>query len=307
MRVLKSIWQSKIFRIGLSMILLYFAFRKVNITNLGKELILVSPWATVGLLGYLGLVMILGAWRWSLLALEKVGFSDVMAFAKATYVGSFYSLFFPTAVAGDLLKWTSLTKKYPQVHKLRLAGTALIDRLIGFTAFSLEALIALIIGKSSGYQFPNYIMWLFVGINCGLVVFYCLAYLVNFPVIFEKNKHLSKLSELAELLRSGNKKRLFSCLAISVIAEPAWMVWSYFIAKLFGIPLTLIQIFIFMPVIALILVLPISFAGFGAREQLFLYFFGQLGIPVEKILAMSTFSGVLGIISSLIGGLLLWL
>jgi len=307
MRGLKSIWQSKIFRIGLSAILLYFAFRKVNILSLGRELILVPWWATAGLLVYLGLVMALSAWRWSLLALDKVKLIDVMAFIKATYVGSFYSLFFPTAVAGDLLKWTSLLKRYPKVHKLRLAGTALIDRLVGFTAFSLEALVALIIGKSLGYQFPGFLWWLFVGINCGLVVFYCLAYMVNIPAILKKYKYLSRLSELAELLRAGNKGRLLMCLGISVIAEPAWMVWSYFIAKLFGIPLTLIQIFIFMPVIALILVLPISFAGFGAREQLFLYFFGQLGISAEKILAMSTFTGVLGIISSLIGGLFLWL
>ena len=80
-----------------------------------------------------------------------------------------------------------------------------------------------------------------------------------------------------------------------------------FYCQAFGLPLTLLQVFIFMPVIALILILPISVAGFGAREQLYLYFFGQLGLPVEKILLVSTFSGVLGVISSLIGGLLLWL
>jgi len=301
------IWHLKLFRVGLSAILLYFAFRKVDILSLGKELILVPWWATMGLVIYLGLIIILGGWRWCLLALDKVGITDVLAFTKAAYVGSFYSLFFPTPLAGDLLKWTSLLKKYPKIGKVRLVGTALIDRLVGFTAFSLEALIALIIGKSLGYQFPGFLWWLFLGINFGLVVFYCLTYTVNFPAIFKKFKYFSRLSELAELLRGGNKGRLLSCLGISIVAEPAWMVWSFFIAKLFGLPLTLLQVFIFMPVIALILILPISVAGFGAREQLYLYFFGQLGLPVERILLVSTFSGVLGIISSLIGGLLLWL
>lgn len=303
----KRIWQSKLFRIALSAGLLYFAFRKVDILNLVKELIRVPWWATVGLILYLGLVMVLGGWRWCLLALDKVKFKDVLIFTKASFVGSFYGLFFPTAVAGDLLKWTSLLRKYPKTHKVRLAGTALIDRLIGFTVFSLEAFIALIIGKKLGYQFPEYLWWLFLGINLGLIVFYSLTFIIDFPKILNKIKYLSKLSELAELLRGGNKKRLLSCLGISVIAEPAWMMSTFFIAKVFGLPLTLLNVFIFMPVILLVLVLPISIAGFGAREQLYLYFFGQLGFPAEKILLVSTFSGILGVINSLIGGLLLWL
>ena len=46
-------------------------------------------------------------------------------------------------------------------------------------------------------------------------------------------------------------------------------------------------------------------AGFGAREQLYLFFFSQTGAFAEKILLMSTFSGVMGILGSLIGGLML--
>jgi uncharacterized membrane protein YbhN (UPF0104 family) len=307
MELVKKIWQSKIFRITLTAALLYFAFQKVNILSLGREIVRVPWWATVGLLLYFGWVMFLGGWRWALLALNKVGLADILAFTKASYVGSFYSLFFPTSVAGDLLKWTSLLKKYPRAHKVRLAGTALIDRLIGFTVFSLEAFIALIIGKSLGYQFPSILLWLFLGINLGLVVFYSLTFLVDFPKILGKQKYLSRLAELAELLRSGNKKRLLTCLGISLVSEPAWMTSCFLIAKVFGLPLALLDVYIFMPVIALILVLPISIAGFGAREHLFLYFFGQLGLPVENILLMSTFYGILGVINSLIGGLFLWL
>ena len=58
-----------------------------------------------------------------------------------------------------------------------------------------------------------------------------------------------------------------------------------------------------MPVISLILVLPISVAGFGARENLFLLFFSQLGIADEKILLMSTFNGIMLVLNALIGGL----
>jgi len=52
------------------------------------------------------------------------------------------------------------------------------------------------------------------------------------------------------------------------------------------------------------LLLPISVAGFGAREQLYLFFFLKVGGIAEGILLTSTFSGILGIITALIGGLI---
>ena len=53
----------------------------------------------------------------------------------------------------------------------------------------------------------------------------------------------------------------------------------------------------------MILVLPISFAGFGAREQLFLLFFSNANTSTEGILLTSAFLGIMGIINSLFGGL----
>jgi hypothetical protein len=92
-----------------------------------------------------------------------------------------------------------------------------------------------------------------------------------------------------------------------VFSEPIWMGQTWLVSQALGGGLSLMSVFIFMPIISLILVLPISWAGFGAREQLFLYFFGQLGVTPEKILAVSTLNGVIGILNSLLGGVFLGL
>lgn len=305
MKKLKKILTSKLFQILLSAVLVFVAFRKVDVISLLVEFKHVSWWLILLLLVYMSVSMFLGGLRWSVLVLKKITFWDVMAFTRATYAGCFYSLFFPSSVGGDLLKWTSLMKKYPDIPKLRLVGTALIDRIIGFSAFSLMAIIALSVGKFLDFQFPDFLFWLFLGINFALIIFYVLVFSLDFEKIFGKYPFFKKLLEIVDLFKNSNKKKIVICFLLSLLAEPVWMLLTWFSAMIFKVNISLLQVFIFMPIISLILVLPISWAGFGARENLFLIFFGQLGIPAEKLLLVSAFNGIIGILNSLLGGLLL--
>jgi len=305
MKKLSTVLSSKWFQLLFSAILIFVAFRKVDVGRLVADISLVPWWVVILLLAYMFISMLIGGVRWGVLVLGKLNWFDVLAFTRATYAGGFYSLFFPSSVGGDLLKWTSLMKKYPDISKLKLAGTALIDRVIGFSAFSVVALMSLILGKSLKYQFPEILFWLFLGINLSLVVFYTLVFSLDFEKIFGRFKFLKKLLEIVDLLKNSNKKRILICFFISVFCEPLWMATTWFISLVFGGGLNLLQVLIFMPIISLVLVLPISWAGFGARENLYLIFFGQLGVPAEKLLLISAFGGVMGILNSLLGGLIL--
>ncbi len=300
----KKILSSKILRYSFSIVLLYFAFQKVNILALGKELLSVPWWTVPVLLLYLSITMFIGGWRWSTLVLNKSKLIDVLHFTKATYLGGFYGMFFPSAFAGDLIKWTALIKSYPKISKIKLAGTVLIDRVLGFTALCFVALIALVVGKIKGYYFPDYLWWVFILINIGTAIFFVLALAIDFETIIGKFKKLSKIAEIAGLIRNTENKYLLFVFLLCLISEPLWMASTWFIALVFGLNLHLLDVLIFMPVISLILVLPISVAGFGARETLFVYFFSQLGLPVDKILAVSTFNGIVNVFGSLVGGFL---
>lgn len=305
MKKLRAILSSKWFQLIFSALLIFVAFRKVDIGSLLADIRLVPWWVIILLLVYMFFSMILGGLRWGVLVLGKLKWGDVWAFTKATYAGGFYSLFFPSSVGGDLLKWTVLMKRYPEISKLKLAGSALIDRVIGFSAFAVVALMSLILGKYLNYQFPNFLFWLFLGINIALIVFYILVFSIDFEKIFGRFKFFKRLLEIVDLLKNSNKKRILFSFLISVVCEPLWMMMTWFTSLIFGGGISFIQVLIFMPIISLVLVLPISWAGFGARENLYLIFFGQLGIPAEKLLLMSAFGGVMGILNSLLGGLLL--
>lgn len=302
---LKACLRSKWLRLVFSVILIYFAFRRIDVVSMVAEIGTVPVWLVGLLVVYSGLVISIGGVRWAWLLLEKPSLADFWVFTKAGWTGSFYGLLFPSAVGGDLLKWWPLLEKYPELSKVRIAGSVVVDRVIGFTAFSIVAMLALVLGKIFGYSFPDFLLWLFLAINVGVAAFYLMVYLVNFEKLMLKLPLGRRVMQVVGLLKSENKMRIFKCLLISVLAEPIWMLPIWFYALIFNAGISLLDVYIFMPVISLILILPISIAGFGAREQLFLFFFSQLQIADEKILLVSTFSGVVGIITSLFGGIFL--
>lgn len=309
MELIKKVLSSKILRIFLSVILIFYAFRRVNILHLLNELTLVPVWFILLVLIYSIMVMFIAGIRWSVIVLEKPKFKDFWNFTRATWIGGFYSLFFPSSVAGDVLKWIQLLKEYPEVSKAKMVASVIVDRVIGLSAFVVIAFVALVAGKLLKYQFPDILFWMFGGLSLGVIVFYFLVFTIDFDSLLAKYvgrfKWLSKLIEVIDLLKSENKKRILLCFIISVFAEPIWMLPIWFYSQMFQAGISLLQVYIFLPIISLILVLPISVAGFGARENLYLAFFGPLGLLEEKILLVSTFGGLIGVLISLIGGVLL--
>jgi hypothetical protein len=292
-------------RFGISAVLIYFAFRKVNIIKILAELKQVPVWFVVANVFYYFLITILGSYRWSLLVLKRPSFKQVLDFTKASYSGLFYALFFPTGVAGDLLKWIPLQKKYPELSKTKLLSSSLLDRVIGFTAFILVAFVSAIIGKILNYNFPGYLLWIFGLFFVAVVGFYVLVFNIDIENIFKKIPLINRINDIVDLLKAENKNRLLKCLMVAFVSEFAWITPIWFTSLVFSAGFPLLSVYIFMPIIALILVLPISIAGFGARENLYLIFFSQLGIVDDKILLVSAFVGILGVFNALLGGI--WL
>ncbi|MEI8067871.1 MAG: lysylphosphatidylglycerol synthase transmembrane domain-containing protein [Candidatus Shapirobacteria bacterium] len=308
--MLKKIINSKLLKLLLSAVLIYFAFRKVNIFNIFNELKTVPlKWVIINVL-YSIIVLVLGSYRWSVLLFDKINLKKVIDFSKATFSGAFYGLFFPTGIAGDFLKWLPLQKKYPELTKTKLFSSVFLDRFIGFSAFMFAAFVATGLGLLLKFQFPTYLFYLFGIVSLGIVLFYVLVFNFDFEkllVKFSKYKIVSKLHEVIDLVKNSNVDNIFKCLGISFITELLWVSQVWFVSNIFHAGFTILSVFIFLPIIAIILILPISVAGFGAREQLYLIFFAQVAVSNEKILLVSTFMGILGILTALIGGIVVLL
>jgi len=284
-------------------ILIYLAFSRVDTAAVFKELIQVPLWFVVLMAIYYFGATFLGAFRWISLLFDKPTFRQVWDFTKASYIGAFYGMFLPMGMAGDLFKWVPLKKKYKEIKNARMWSSILLDRIIGFTAFILVAFISSLIGLKMGIEFPVYLIYVFALLFLGTVSFYVLVYSFDLVSLISKVPLLKRLVPLVDLLKKENKKRVFKCLVIALVTEFAWFTPIWFISLVIGAGMSLVSIYIVLPVVTLVLLLPISIAGFGAREQLFLLFFVQMGLNPEKILAVSTLHGVFMIINSLVGGI----
>jgi hypothetical protein len=78
---------------------------------------------------------------------------------------------------------------------------------------------------------------------------------------------------------------------------------SVLAARALGVDVSPWVFFMFVPVIAATLLVPISIAGFGVRESLYVTLFGPLGVSPAQAVALSLATYGLDILMGLVGGL----
>jgi hypothetical protein len=78
------------------------------------------------------------------------------------------------------------------------------------------------------------------------------------------------------------------------------------VSEAMGLEIPLIYFFLFVPVIAIFIALPISIGGLGVREGLGIFFFCRAvpGLDSEQAFTMGFLAYVVGVVVSLAGGLI---
>lgn len=301
--MLRKILKSKWLKFGITVILIYFAFRKVDVVSILKQLSGINIFYLMFWLFLSVVATILLAYRWSLLLIKKPKISDVSIFTKSIWSSAFYGLFVPTSAAGDVFKWIIIDDKYPEIPKSKLGASILLDRFVGMSMLIFLGFISQFFALSLGVTIPTSIRWMLWVVFAGCLSFYVLVFIGKIDFLF-KNKWLVKIKDIGELVNKDNRISIIKCLGVSVVSDILWILQTWLIGQYFGANLSFVAILIFLPVISTILILPISIAGFGAREQLYLYFFSSQATSAESVLLVSTMLGIIGILNSLWGGLI---
>ena len=301
--IFQKIIKSKWLKFGVTIVLIYFAFKKVDIVSIIRQLSRINVLMLVFWLFISFVSTILLAYRWSFLLIKTPKISDILIFSKSIWSASFYGLFVPTSVAGDIFKWIIIDDKYPDISKSKLGASILLDRLVGMSMLVFFGFISQFFASSMGIKIPILIRLAFWIVFVGCSFFYGLIFTGKGVLLFN-NKWLKKVKIIGELVNVENSKQILKCFGVSLISDFFWIWQMWMISSYFGANLSFVQILIFLPVISTILILPISIAGFGAREQLYLYFFVSQVTSPESILLVSTMSGIIGILNSLWGGLI---
>lgn len=260
---------------------------------------------------YYSLCQWLSAYRWQLFLTVKqieVPLSKLFSFYM---VGMFLNNVMPGAVGGDIAKSYDLYQ-YTKQGKYAVLSVFL-ERFTGFIGLSLIGVLALLIGFRE-IQSPL-AFWAVAGTALFLTG---VTVLIWYPPASRFVQAIAlkvfprsigeKLSRLYEALSGYREHRntLFSAIALSVLLQLMMAFYYSLTADALGTPIDVKYFILFLPLVTLISVTPISLGGLGVKEATMILLFAEVGVSAPDILAVSLTVHLLNTLLSFWGGAILF-
>jgi uncharacterized protein (TIRG00374 family) len=277
-----------------------FILRSANLTGIAARLNAATAWAFAAgvlmLLGQLGLCTA----RWRLLVepgRSRPGFADsYVAFLE----GHFFNQGLPTTVGGDA--WRVVRWRAAGVSLRAAAASVLMDRLSGAMGAAILAIIASVVLSRYGMD-PHltlFILLLGVLVIGGIATF--IFMIRRRGLLFRRFTRVQRAIDNLQGSLVLDRRYLVS-LAYSVAGHCVCGIAVYVIARSLGIDLSLVLIVSVTASVLLILMIPISLAGWGMREASFIAFLVPLGVNSQDALLIGILFGLMNLVSALPGGL----
>lgn len=294
--------------VGLIVILLY----RISPGRLLEHLQNIDPlWMVIAVAIFLA-SSLLGALQWHLL-LSAGGVKMTVSRTFSLYfTGLFFNNLLPTNVGGDAYKIYDVVKTGYDPHKV--FAITLLDRVIGITGLCLLALTASLVLFFTGGTTD---LGLYALIFAGCITPFLLLTLsrrVSTPVRKTLSRiRLWRIGERLELVFSHlGSFRSFPSLMGKVIAltltiQILRISTHLAVAIALGIrpeAREMLHFFVFVPLLGLIMMLPISINGLGLREGAGVLLFTRIGLSEEEAFLMEFLTYVVMVGVSLVGGAL---
>lgn len=242
-----------------------------------------------------------GVQRWRRVA---VTFGETLPISRAfiyNWIGQFINLGFPTFIGLDSVRaW----KMHKQGMNLGLAThIVVVDRLCSL--FSLLIIIAVALPHLWAFQgseiFKQSAVLVFA-LGCAALV--CLSASewvgrANFAVPL---RHLYTLSNSLNRALFGRQATSLEISLWGILNHLLRVAIVFCLALALGLQISMLDAFTLVPSALLIAMVPISLAGWGIREMVFIEAFSLVGVASSDALALSLIYGLVFSITGLLGG-----
>jgi uncharacterized protein (TIRG00374 family) len=291
-------------RLVVSLILLGFLLWKMDLSVLGHYFINVNPLMFIAAIFLILCAIGIRAYRWTTM---MTAYNIKLSFRKSfglIQVGNFFGQFLPMTVGGDMVRtWQAHRDGLPLKASIH---TVLLDRLFGFVSL----LVIILVGIPALPQIvpkPQAI-WLLAGtVSLALAGLLSTLFLDRLTRRFHQGRVLREISEFSVCARrlvanvSLSLPVFIACIATHLLSITAIKV----LADGVGANVGLYQMLLLMPPVILMAMLPFSLAGWGVREGAMVFALGYIGISAEQSFAISILMGLLSLLVSLPGGLVM--
>lgn len=235
-------------------------------------------------------IIFLSTLRWHILLQRFTKNVSFIESLKWTFLSHFFNTFLPGNVVGDVLRGVKIKNK--DLGYSEGLASSVLDRVCGLLTFMAMATIGIVVG----FQVLDNKVVLFVAMGFIFAGTICFALIMN-EGLLEKLRPFMKLyefvySKLEKFIRSlqyykKEKKYFVQAMWISVVMSTINCLGFYFIAKGLGGHVPAIYFLLFIPIVNIISHVPITHAGLGLREGIFVYFFTQMGLSETQALGTS--------------------
>lgn len=311
-----------VFKVFISILLYYYIFSSLGIKNITENLSGLKPMFFVAAILVFTTSNFLGAlqWKW-LLDAQQI----VIGYLKSLnlyFIGLFFNNILPGSLGGDIVKVYSISR-LERKGREGLAAT-FVDRFAGFFVLSLFSVCSsiyllsspIIAGGGMRRSMSLYVLIVFAVFLMSLVfLFSRRVSTFIYEVILARLNPFGLRDKIREIhgffhLYRDNGALAFRVLAVSILIQGFRVFVHYLCARAIGFDIDFIYFLLFVPLIAMVAAVPISFGGLGVRESfarvLFISVAAVAAVDPDGSLTVTTqlLASAVGIIVSLPGGLL---
>jgi uncharacterized membrane protein YbhN (UPF0104 family) len=293
-------------RILVSALLLYFAVRGIHLADLWSRLAETNPtwfisWMILAIAANI-LQVFLGAMRWqeiSALCHAPLGLSQAFRY---NMIGTFFNQTLPSTIGGDAMRlW--LVKRTGAGWRAA-TYSVLVDRAIGLIALALLVVASLpwsydLIANAQGRLALVAVDVAAIFAGLGFLLLGALRW--SWLKTWWPTHHFHACAVIANRLlfnRATGPKIGVLSIAIHVLT----VVISWCVVRSILAPAQFEQMFLLVPPVALIAMLPVSIAGWGLREATMMLAFGYSGLNQADGTMVSLLTGATSFLVGAIGG-----
>ena len=265
-----------VLKLSISAALLYYVLSRTGIRQVAgtlKGISLASFSSAVVLCIFAQFVSTI---RWKLFLPEGLNLKRLFSLYM---IGSFFNTFLPGVIGGDAVKAFYL---YRETGKANISFASIfMDRYLGLVVLILICTLAF----PFGYQYfqGSRIEWLLPII---VISFFVASLLVFGLRLGQRVRFLSEFYHYFHSYRN-EKNIIAKGLVLSAIVQLSGIASVSILSGGLGQHIPFLAFLMFIPLIILFAMIPISISGLGIREGAFVLFFGLIGVKPEVATAIS--------------------
>ena len=293
------------FKILLSIAIIWFLLSKVDLKSTIELLLNAHKGYSIAALGVILIQVVVISFRWKNVLFHLNILDSFEEILRITWIGLFFNQVLPSSIGGDAFRTYYLHKK----------GHSLVSSMLGVLIDRVFGVIALVILVIVTFWFLITIVnepitrWGLYIIAGSSVLAICALLSMD---LFTKSMLNWKFIRGVRSISYESRRLVLSfspgikLIVLSLLNHILTIISILFLSVGIGLDAHWFGIIIIMPIASLIMMVPVSIAGWGIREGVLIIGLGYLGIGPESALALSLLYGILMLIISL-PGFLIWL